>query len=43
MCTSVFMTGLALDFAAENIGYFTAPYEVWTKLGRPVVDRANGG
>ena len=35
MCTAVFMTGLAPDFAAENVGYFTAPYEVRTKLGRP--------
>ena len=26
MCTAVFMTGLAPDFAAENVGYFTAPY-----------------
>src|SRR4029079_10605567 len=41
MCTAVFMTGLAPDFAAENIGYFTAPYEVRTKLGRPLIDRAN--
>ena len=41
MCTAVFMTGLAPDFAAENVGYFTAPYEVRTKLGRPVIDRAN--
>ena len=32
MCTAVFMTGLAPDFAAENVGYFTAPYEVRTKL-----------
>jgi hypothetical protein len=41
MCTAVFMTGLAPDFAAENVGYFTAPYEVRTKLGRPVIDRAD--
>jgi CubicO group peptidase (beta-lactamase class C family) len=41
MCTAVFMTGLAPDFAAENVGYFTAPYEVRTKLGKPVIDRAN--
>jgi hypothetical protein len=41
MCTAVFMTGLAPDFAAENVGYFTAPYEVRAKLGSPVVDRAN--
>ena len=41
MCTAVFMTGLAPDFAAGNVGYFTAPYEVRTKLGRPVIDRTN--
>src|SRR5215469_1378564 len=41
MCTAAFMTGLAPDFAAENVGYFTAPYEVRAKFGRPVIDRAN--
>ena len=35
------MTGLAPDFAAENVGYFTAPYEVRAILGRPVIDRTN--
>jgi hypothetical protein len=39
MCSAVFITGLDPDFAAENVGYFTAPYEVRTKLGKPVVDR----
>jgi CubicO group peptidase (beta-lactamase class C family) len=38
MCSAVFITGLDLDFAAENVGYFTAPYEVRAKLGKPVVD-----
>jgi hypothetical protein len=33
MCSAVFMTGLAQDFAAENVGFFTAPYEVRAKLG----------
>src|SRR6266436_918342 len=28
------------DFAAENVGYFTAPYEVRHKVGKPVIDRA---
>src|ERR1700720_2310982 len=41
MCSAVFMTGLAPEFAAENVGYFTAPHEVRTKLGRPVIDRTN--
>ena len=41
MCSAVFITGLDPDFAAENVGYFTAPYEERAKLGKPVVDRAN--
>jgi len=40
MCSAVFITGLDPDFAAENVGYFTAPYEQRAKLGKPVVDRA---
>jgi CubicO group peptidase (beta-lactamase class C family) len=39
MCSAVFMTGLAPDFAAENVGFFTAPYSERRKLGKPVVDR----
>src|SRR6185503_4976941 len=39
MCSAVFITGLDLDFAAENVGWFTAPYASRTKLGKPVVDR----
>ena len=38
MCSAVFITGLDPDFAAENVGYFTAPYEIRAKLGTPVVD-----
>jgi CubicO group peptidase (beta-lactamase class C family) len=41
MCSAVFITGLDLDFATENVGYFTAPREVRAKLGKPVVDRAH--
>src|SRR6516165_6068006 len=41
MCSAVFITRLAPDFAAENVGYFTAPYEVRAILGKPVIDRAN--
>lgn len=26
MCSSVFISGLSPEFAAENVGYFTAPY-----------------
>jgi CubicO group peptidase (beta-lactamase class C family) len=39
MCSAVFITGLEPDFAAENVGYFTAPYEQRAKLGKPVIDR----
>jgi len=41
MCSAVFITGLDPDFAAENVGYFTAPYEHRAKVGKPVVDRAS--
>ena len=41
MCSAVFMTGLSPDFAAENVGFFTAPYELRAKLGKPVIDRAD--
>jgi len=41
MCSAIFMTGLAPDFAAENVGFFTAPYGERAKLGKPVIDRAN--
>jgi CubicO group peptidase (beta-lactamase class C family) len=27
LCSAIFVTGLDADFAAENVGYFTAPYE----------------
>jgi CubicO group peptidase (beta-lactamase class C family) len=39
LCSAVFITGLDPDFAAENVGYFTAPYEQRAKMGKPVVDR----
>ena len=41
MCSAVFITGLAPEFAAENVGYFTSPYEERAKVGKPVIDRAN--
>jgi hypothetical protein len=41
MCSAVFVTGLDPDFAAENVGYFTAPYEMRGKFGKPVIDRAS--
>jgi len=41
MASAVFITGLDPDFAAENVGYFTAPYAERAKLGKPVIDRVN--
>ncbi len=38
MCSAVFVTGLELDFAWENVGYFTCPREQRPVLGRPVVE-----
>lgn len=38
MCSAVFITGLTPEFAAENVGFFTAPYAERRKLGKPVVD-----
>ncbi|MBK8504590.1 MAG: serine hydrolase [Saprospiraceae bacterium] len=34
LCSAVFISGLDFDFAAENIGYFTAPYKVRSQLKR---------
>ncbi|MGQ0734821.1 MAG: serine hydrolase domain-containing protein [Acidobacteriota bacterium] len=39
LCSAVFITGLAPEFAAENVGYFTAPYAERAKL-KWSVDRA---
>src|SRR3954470_7826238 len=39
MCSSVFVTGLDPAFAEENVGYFTAPYDVRARLGKPRIDR----
>ncbi len=38
MCSAVFITGLKPDFAAENVGYFTSPYEERAKVGKPIID-----
>jgi CubicO group peptidase (beta-lactamase class C family) len=40
MCSAVFITGLDPEFAAENVGFFTAPYEARARLGKPAIDRA---
>mgnify|MGYP000896092081 CR=1 FL=1 len=38
MCSAIFITGLSPEFAAENVGYFTAPYADRVKVGKPVID-----
>jgi len=38
MCSAVFITGLSPEFAAENVGYFTAPYSERSKVGKPIID-----
>ena len=40
VCSAVFVTGLRPEFAVQNLGFFTAPYEERAKLGRPAIDRA---
>ena len=39
MCSAVFVTGLDPAFAAENVGYFSAPYAERARLGTPKIDR----
>src|SRR6516164_9664928 len=41
ICSAVFVTGFNPNATTENIGYFTAPYEVRHKLGKPIIDRAD--
>ncbi len=41
LCSAVFITGLDEEFAAENIGYFSSPYEERAKVTERVVDREN--
>ena len=41
LCSAVFISGFEPEFAAENLGYFIAPYAERAKLGKPLVDRAN--
>lgn len=41
LCSAVFITGLDFEFAAENIGYFSAPYEQRAKLTNRILDREN--
>ena len=39
LCSAIFVTGLDEDFAAENIGYFTSPYDERAKVTERIVDR----
>jgi CubicO group peptidase (beta-lactamase class C family) len=41
MCSAVFITGLDRDFAAQNVGGFTSPFDERAKVGKPVIDREN--
>ena len=41
LCSAVFITGLDVDFAAEAIGYFSAPYEPRKELTDRKVDHEN--
>lgn len=38
LCSAVFITGLDFEFAAKNIGYFTAPYEQRSKFAKREID-----
>ena len=42
LCSAVFVTGLDPDFAAESVGYFTAPYDTRQAVVKRDVDRDNG-
>ena len=39
LCSAVFVTGLDADFAAENVGFFSAPYEHRAHVTAVEVDR----
>jgi CubicO group peptidase (beta-lactamase class C family) len=41
LCSAVFITGLDPDFAAENVGYFTGPYEERKHVIEKRIDREN--
>lgn len=41
LCSAVFVTGLDFEFAAEHIGYFSAPYEERAKFKSKELDREN--
>jgi CubicO group peptidase (beta-lactamase class C family) len=41
MCSAIFITGLDPEFAAENVGYFIAPYAQRANFRKPVIDPVN--
>jgi len=41
LCSAVFITGLDFDFAAEHVGYFSAPYEPRKDIAKREVDEEN--
>lgn len=41
MCSAVFITGLQPEFASENVGYFSSPYEERSKVGKPEINWEN--
>src|SRR5512134_3271844 len=41
MCSAVFITGLDPEFASQNIGGFTGPFEGRAQFGKPTIDRAS--
>jgi len=40
LCSAVFITGLDPDFAVENVGFFSGPYEHRARVVDRVIDRA---
>ena len=41
LCSAVFLTGLDPDFAAENVGFFSGPYEYRGYVTKREIDRQN--
>ena len=41
LCSAVFVSGLDFEFAAESIGYFSAPYEERQKIAKKELDIEN--
>ena len=39
LCSAVFVTGLDPDFAAENVGFFSGPYEHRARVTKREIDR----